>query len=143
MEKINLNSLHQKGLEAVLIGNTIDFRIKNNNHVHWFNLSELCNYLPNKPSKHTIYSWVRSGKIPYFKERNRLRFLKSEIDAWLQNRQRHVTTIHVHYHIHTSQQENSHKKTKLLPLLLFLIQFVLNHWQDIKNLIFMFYNSVF
>ena len=49
----------------------------------WFNLSELCAYLPDKPSKVTIYRYVAENKIPYHKSRKKLRFLKSEIDAWL------------------------------------------------------------
>lgn len=49
----------------------------------WFNLSELCNYLPNKPSKATIYGYVSKNLIPYHKSTKNLRFLKSEIDAYL------------------------------------------------------------
>ena len=49
----------------------------------WFDLTELCNYLPDKPAKPTVYGWVQSGLIPCHKGAKKLRFLKSEIDQWL------------------------------------------------------------
>ena len=49
----------------------------------WFNLNELCEYLPDRPSKQTVYDWVHSRNIPVHKGPKKLRFLKSEIDAWL------------------------------------------------------------
>src|SRR5947209_12238690 len=49
----------------------------------WFDLSELCQYHPDKPSKATVYGWVNAGTIPVHKSAKKLRFLKSEIDAWL------------------------------------------------------------
>jgi excisionase family DNA binding protein len=49
----------------------------------WFNIEELCLYLPDKPSKATVYGWVNRGLIPVHKGGKRLRFLKSEIDSWL------------------------------------------------------------
>jgi excisionase family DNA binding protein len=49
----------------------------------WFDLNELCNYHPDKPSKPTVYGWVNVGSIPVHKGGKKLRFLKSEIDTWL------------------------------------------------------------
>jgi excisionase family DNA binding protein len=49
----------------------------------WFDLSELCIYLPDKPTKPTVYGWVNAGIIPVHKGGKKLRFLKSEIDNWL------------------------------------------------------------
>lgn len=49
----------------------------------WFDLIELCQYHPDKPSKATIYGWVHAGTIPVHKSAKKLRFLKSEIDTWL------------------------------------------------------------
>jgi excisionase family DNA binding protein len=49
----------------------------------WFDLSELCEYHPDKPSKPTVYGWVNMCTIPVHKSGKKLRFLKSEIDAWL------------------------------------------------------------
>jgi excisionase family DNA binding protein len=49
----------------------------------WFDLSEFCNYHPDKPSKPTVYGWVNAGIIPVHKGGKKLRFLKSEIDIFL------------------------------------------------------------
>lgn len=49
----------------------------------WFDLNELCNYLPDKPAKATVYRWVHLCAIPHYKGAKKLRFLKSEIDLWL------------------------------------------------------------
>lgn len=57
----------------------------------WLNLIELCDYLPDKPAKPTVYAWVNNGLIPYHKGAKRLRFLKSDIDAWLQQGRRKTT----------------------------------------------------
>ena len=49
----------------------------------WFDLTELCIYHPDKPTKPTVYGWVNAGTIPVHKGGKKLRFLKSEIDNWL------------------------------------------------------------
>lgn len=49
----------------------------------WFDLKELCAYLPDKPKPPTVYGWVFTSKIPVHKGAKKLRFLKSEIDQWL------------------------------------------------------------
>jgi len=49
----------------------------------WMNLNELCNYLPDRSSKATVYGWVNQKNIPVHKGGKKLRFLKSEIDIWL------------------------------------------------------------
>lgn len=49
----------------------------------WFDLNELCNYHPDKPSKPTVYGWVNACTIPVHKGGKKLRFLKSEIDIFL------------------------------------------------------------
>lgn len=49
----------------------------------WMGLDELCNYHPDHPTSNTVYAWVRDRKIPHYKTDRKLRFLKSEIDAWL------------------------------------------------------------
>ncbi len=55
---------------------------------HWFDLNELCLYLPDKPAKATAYGWVHSGVIPHHKGQKKLRFLRSEIDQWLKTGKR-------------------------------------------------------
>ena len=49
----------------------------------WFDLNELCQYLPDKPKKPTVYGWVNAGLVPVHKGGKKLRFLKSEIDNFL------------------------------------------------------------
>ncbi len=56
----------------------------------WFDIDELCDYLPGKPIKPTIYRWVKQGYIPAKKFGSRLGFLKSEIDLWLKEKHRIV-----------------------------------------------------
>ena len=54
----------------------------------WFTINELCEYLPDKPVKSTIYGYVHTLSIPFHKTTKRLRFLKSEIDTWLKSGKR-------------------------------------------------------
>lgn len=49
----------------------------------WLDLTELCQYHPDKPTKATVYLWVSAARIPVHKGGKKLRFLKSEIDEWL------------------------------------------------------------
>lgn len=49
----------------------------------WFNLEELCEYLPDRPAKQTVYGWIGQRIIPFHKKGKKLQFLKSEIDQWL------------------------------------------------------------
>lgn len=49
----------------------------------WFNLKELCNYLPSHPAEQTVYGWTSCHQIPFHKKGKRIMFLKSEIDTWL------------------------------------------------------------
>ena len=58
----------------------------------WFDLNELCNYLPDKPAKPTVYGWVHTGLIPVHKGGKKLRFLKSEIDIFLRQGRKKTLT---------------------------------------------------
>lgn len=51
----------------------------------YMNIEELCAYHPDHPSQQTVRRWKRLGIIPYYKddETRRVRFKKSEIDAWI------------------------------------------------------------
>lgn len=53
----------------------------------WFDIDELCEYLPEKPSKVAIYKKVNKKAIPFEKPNKKLIFLKSRIDTWLLNGQ--------------------------------------------------------
>ena len=46
-------------------------------------IDELCDYLPYKPIRATIYKKARLRLIPHAKQGKNLVFLKSEIDEWL------------------------------------------------------------
>lgn len=60
----------------------------------WYNLEELCAYLPDHPAKQTVYGWIGQHAIPYHKKGKKLQFLKSEIDNWLMTDQ-HQTLVQV------------------------------------------------
>ena len=60
----------------------------------WFNLQELCEYLPDRPARQTVYGWIGQHLIPYHKKGKKLQFLKSEIDTWLLADQ-HQTLVQV------------------------------------------------
>lgn len=54
----------------------------------WFNLQELCEYLPDRPARQTVYGWIGQRLIPFHKKGKKLQFLKSEIDSWLKTDKR-------------------------------------------------------
>lgn len=58
----------------------------------WFDLTELCQYHPDKPTKPTVYGWVSAGTVPAHKSGKKLRFLKSEIDTWLKQGRKKTTS---------------------------------------------------
>jgi excisionase family DNA binding protein len=51
----------------------------------WLDIDELCEYLPDKPAKQTVYSWVSKEIIPFHKGSKKLRFSTTEIDQWLKS----------------------------------------------------------
>ena len=90
MDKTVFISLPIEDLQTVII-DCVNSCLKNNKQAstkpaetdRWMNLHELCEYLPDKPKKATVYGWVSNGLIPVHKGRKKLRFLKSEIDNWI------------------------------------------------------------
>lgn len=58
-------------------------QLENEGSEKWYNLKELCDYLPDKPAQQTVYEWVNKRIIPYHKRGKKLFFLKSEIDKWM------------------------------------------------------------
>ena len=56
---------------------------KGNESDQWMDVDGLRAYHPDKPARKTIYDWVTLRRVPYHKAGKRLRFLRSEIDAWL------------------------------------------------------------
>lgn len=91
MEKTVFISLPIEDLRTVII-DCVNSCLKNSKQGHseqpagtdrWYDLNELCQYHPDKPTKPTVYGWVNAGIIPVHKGGKKLRFLKSEIDTWL------------------------------------------------------------
>lgn len=91
MEKTVFISLPIEDLQTVII-DCVNSCLKNCKQGHnsqptnpdrWFNLTEFCQYHPDKPTKPTVYGWVNAGIVPVHKGGKKLRFLKSEIDTWL------------------------------------------------------------
>ncbi|MBA4851521.1 helix-turn-helix domain-containing protein [Emticicia sp. BO119] len=83
LSPIRLNELE------ILIQNSLEKALKNQSNISsiiedkWLDLNGLCAYLPDKPVKPTVYTWVHNSIIPYHKKGKKLFFLKSEIDQWL------------------------------------------------------------
>jgi hypothetical protein len=60
----------------------------NNNQTEpdrWFDINELCEYLPDKPAIATVYGWSHERIIPCHKKSKKLFFSKAEIDLWLRD----------------------------------------------------------
>ncbi len=64
----------------------------NTENTQWLSIDELCNYLPGKPAKATIYGKVHKREIPHKKIGKRLVFLKSDIDEWINSQGRKTIT---------------------------------------------------
>jgi excisionase family DNA binding protein len=87
MQAVTITQITPPELET-LIENSIKKVLSTQNEQptetdRWFDLTELCQYHPDKPTKQTVYGWVNAGLIPVHKGGKKLRFLKSEIDNWL------------------------------------------------------------
>ncbi len=78
-----VRELFREELESFFSQASVKTETSSQQEDRWFDLSELCAYLPDKPAKPTVYAWVNQRLIPYHKGGKKLRFLKSEIDAWL------------------------------------------------------------
>lgn len=77
-----------KSIEAILLDLQSQSKVPASNSDQWFDLTELQNYLPDKPAKPTVYEWVGKRIIPYHRRGKKLYFLKSEIDTWLKDGKR-------------------------------------------------------
>jgi excisionase family DNA binding protein len=49
--------------------------------IQYMTVIEAANYLRLKPQ--TLYRWAADGKIPFHKLHRSIRFIKSELDAWV------------------------------------------------------------
>jgi len=73
-----------------MIATEVELRIKHapsstkeNQKSPVMDVTDLSNYLPNKPPISTIYGWTHKGQIPHFKIGARLSFRTIEIDEWV------------------------------------------------------------
>lgn len=87
-EPISFNELPQAMAYLIQKVERLESILSKPNLVHsesdkWFNVQELCEFLPDKPARQTVYGWIGQKLIPYHKKGKKLQFLKSEIDAWL------------------------------------------------------------
>lgn len=82
---INFEQLPQA--VAFLISEVQELKLflKTNNSVQvepsnkWFNLQELCEYLPDRPARQTVYGWIGQKLIPYHKKERNSSFLKVKL----------------------------------------------------------------
>jgi excisionase family DNA binding protein len=51
----------------------------------YYNIEELSEYLPEKPTIRTIYNWTSNNQIPFRKFGRSLYFDKEKIKEWEQN----------------------------------------------------------
>ncbi|MBK7965973.1 MAG: helix-turn-helix domain-containing protein [Bacteroidetes bacterium] len=103
LDSEQLNSLIQNAVRKVI--SETPKAIQPTDTDHWLDLTELCNYHPDKPSKPTVYGWVNAGTIPVHKGCKKLRFLKSEIDDFLrQGRKRTRAEIESNAHTYLAKK---------------------------------------
>jgi hypothetical protein len=103
LEKIIFTSLQIEDLQKIIAeclqGCLKEINLNKANQAlpdRWLNVDELCEYLPNKPKRQTIYIWVHNSIIPYHKRSLGLYFLRSEVDKWLkEGRRKTVNEISV------------------------------------------------
>ena len=120
MTDITFNDLPKAVSQIIDKLNNLETLIKekigaSNESDHWFNINELCDYLPAKPQKSTVYGWVQHRQIPFHKEPNRkaLSFLKSEIDQWLmRGEKRTISDIQSEAHFFLNTRTYQKSKTK-------------------------------
>lgn len=94
MIKLDLSELNSRlsNIETLLL----EFKEKGiiaetGNGNKWLNLDELCEYLPQKPSKATLYAKLAKGDIPAHKKGKKWFFLKDEIDEYLKQGRKKTT----------------------------------------------------
>ncbi|MDP4269934.1 MAG: helix-turn-helix domain-containing protein [Bacteroidota bacterium] len=79
----------------------------------WFNLQQLCDYLPDRPAHQTVYGWVSQRLIPYHKKGKKLQFLKSEIDLWLlSDKRKTVQELHSEANEFLMNKNNNRLRSK-------------------------------
>ena len=95
MIKIDLSDLNSRlsNIETLLLElkeNGLHSETGNGNK--WLDLDELSEYLPQKPSKATLYAKLAKSEIPAHKRGKKWFFLKDEIDAYLKQGRKKTTS---------------------------------------------------
>ena len=49
----------------------------------WVNLEDIADYL--SVSNDTVRTWIKNGKLPYYRAGKRYKFKISEVDEWLKS----------------------------------------------------------
>jgi hypothetical protein len=97
MIKIDLSDLNSRlgNIEALLLElKGLGLIAETGNGNKWLNLDEIREYLPQKPSKATLYAKLGKNEILAHKRGKKWFFLKDEIDTYLkQGRKRIVSEI--------------------------------------------------
>lgn len=55
--------------------------ITENTAEKWVNLEDIAEHLSVSPD--TVRTWIRNGKLPFYRAGKRYKFKISEVDAWL------------------------------------------------------------
>lgn len=88
MRQINAFGFSQEEFIS-LIESSVRNALKNQqsspDKAEWFDLDELCLYLPDRPAKSTLYLKLSQGKIPGHKKGKKWFFYKNDIDEWLKD----------------------------------------------------------
>lgn len=97
MENLTFDQLPAAVSKLLEIVSKLEVQLQNQkkqspNTDNWFDLNELCLYLPDKPAKPTVYAYVQHRIIPFHKKGKKLFFLRSEIDAWLKAGRRRTSS---------------------------------------------------
>jgi excisionase family DNA binding protein len=70
---------------AKALNKVTPLKSKSSEKSQWMSVAEVLEYLPQNPTRGTLYKWCRSGSIPHHRTdgQKRLRFKLSEIEHWL------------------------------------------------------------
>lgn len=112
-ENLTFNELPQAVEHLIIEVETLKALLESSIHNkveqdHWFDVRELCQYVPDKPARQTVYGWIYRHNIPYHKKGKKLQFLKSEIDEWLKSDQRKTAA-----QLHAEAIEYVNRKARL------------------------------
>ena len=79
----------EKSVKIVVVNDETEDSIMNNTPENtmpekWVNLEDIAVYL--SMSEDTVRTWIKEGKLPYYRVGKRYKFKISEVDEWIRNR---------------------------------------------------------